>query len=413
MVLDAEKTGRIKPGDVIIEPTSGNTGIGLAMAAAARGYKMVITMPEKMSAEKENTLKALGSEIVRTPTEYLCSHIDSHIGVAMKLNKELENSHILDQYSNPSNPLAHYEGTGKEIYEACDGKIDKIILTAGTGGTITGLARFIKDHNPDIEIVGVDPIGSILAEPAQLNSELIPYLVEGIGYDFIPRVLDRTVVDKWVKSKDTQSFYWSRRLIKEEGMLVGGSSGGAFWAAMEEAKTMKEGQRCVVVLPDSIRNYMTKFLSDDWMYENGFIDEKAVIENYTPKLVPNRAWGQDFKVSDMNLHKFVSVSEDDTVGLVINQLLSFGFNQFPVIDKEEKVVGIVTTNSLIDQIFKGKVTKDSTLGKCILTTVRKTVGGTPLSELGRVFTKHVYVIVDEKYLVTHADFLSFFKDHSQ
>jgi cystathionine beta-synthase len=190
MVLDAEKQGRCKPGDIIIEPTSGNTGIGLAMAAAARGYRMIIAMPEKMSAEKENTLRALGAEIVRTPTELPCDHIDSLIGVAETLNKKLPNSHVLDQYANPSNPIAHYEGTGKEIWEQTDHNVDCIVISAGTGGTICGIARFFKDHNPNVTIVGVDPHGSILAQPHSLNTYQGGYLVEGIGYDFIPRVLD-------------------------------------------------------------------------------------------------------------------------------------------------------------------------------------------------------------------------------
>lgn len=163
MILDAEKQGRCKQGDIIIEPTSGNTGIGLAMAAAARGYRMIIAMPEKMSAEKENTLRALGAEIVRTPTELSCDHADSLIGVAERLNKELPNSHVLDQYANPSNPIAHYEGTGAEIWDETDHKVDAVVVGAGTGGTITGIARYFKDVNPDVLVVGVDPVGSILA----------------------------------------------------------------------------------------------------------------------------------------------------------------------------------------------------------------------------------------------------------
>lgn len=410
MVLDAEKAGRLNKGDIIIEPTSGNTGIGLSMAAAARGYKMIITMPEKMSAEKENALKALGAEVVRTPTELLCDHIDSHIGVAETLNKKLPNSHILDQYANPSNPLAHYEGTAKEIYDACEGKIDTVVLTAGTGGTVTGIARFIKDQNPNIRIVAVDPKGSILAEPATMNSEMVPYQVEGIGYDFIPRVLDRTCIDKWYKSTDADSFYWSRRAIAEEGLLCGGSSGGAIWAAMEEAKTMEEGQRVVVILPDSIRNYMTKFLSDDWMYEYDFITEEKLIESNTPKLVDNRAWGLEYKISDMDLHDTVLLTANATVKEAITKLQNLSFNQLPVANEDGKVVGVVTTESLIDQISKGKVTKTSPLGKAIIKTFRKTSSSTPLSELGRVFTRVPYVIVDERYILTHADFLTFFKD---
>jgi cystathionine beta-synthase len=170
MVLDAEKTGRIKKGDIIIEPTSGNTGIGLSMAAAARGYKMIITMPEKMSLEKENGLRGLGAEIVRTSTELPTDHIDSHMGVAIKLSEDLENAHMLDQYVNPSNPIAHYEGTAQEIWDQCEGKLDMVVVGSGTGGTITGIARFFKDKDPSIQIVGVDPHGSILAEPKELNS---------------------------------------------------------------------------------------------------------------------------------------------------------------------------------------------------------------------------------------------------
>ena len=222
MVEDAEKSGRIKPGDTLIEPTSGNTGIGLALAAALKGYRMIITLPEKMSAEKVNVLKALGAEIIRTPTEAAFDSPESHIGVANRLNKELPNSHILDQYSNPSNPLAHYDGTAEEIYKQTEGKIDYIVMSAGTGGTITGTARKLKEKIPNLTVIGVDPKGSILAEPESLNDEkrLQSYQVEGIGYDFIPTVLDRSIIDEWIKTDDRESFIMSRRLIREEGLLV-------------------------------------------------------------------------------------------------------------------------------------------------------------------------------------------------
>lgn len=189
MVEDAERSGRIKPGDTLIEPTSGNTGIGLALAAAIKGYRMIITLPEKMSQEKVDVLKALGAEIIRTPTEAAFDSPESHIGVALRLNKEIPNSHILDQYANPSNPLAHYDGTAEEIWEQCEGKVDMVVLSAGTGGTLTGIARKLKEKNPAIIVVAVDPKGSILAEPDSLNDEkrLQSYAVEGIGYDFIPK----------------------------------------------------------------------------------------------------------------------------------------------------------------------------------------------------------------------------------
>ena len=194
MVEDAERQGRIQPGDTLIEPTSGNTGIGLALAAAVKGYRCIITMPEKMSKEKVDVLKALGAEIVRTPTEAAYDAPESHISVARRLQHDLEQSHILDQYSNPSNPEAHYYGTAEELIRQCQGKIDMLVAGAGTGGTISGLAKRLREHNPDIEIVGVDPEGSILAVPDSLNDKhrLESYHVEGIGYDFIPKVLDRT-----------------------------------------------------------------------------------------------------------------------------------------------------------------------------------------------------------------------------
>jgi cystathionine beta-synthase len=192
--------------------------------------------------------------------------------VAKRLNKEIPNSHILDQYSNPSNPLAHYDGTAEEILYQCNNKLDMIVISAGTGGTITGIARKLKEKIPHIIVVGVDPVGSILAEPPELNSSISSYKVEGIGYDFIPTVLDRQVVDKWYKTSDKESFIMARKLIKEEGLLVGGSSGSVMVGAVQAAKTLNSNQRCLVILPDSVRNYMTKFLNDNWMRQNKFIE---------------------------------------------------------------------------------------------------------------------------------------------
>jgi cystathionine beta-synthase len=266
MVVDAERSGRIKRGDTLIEPTSGNTGIGIALAGAVLGYRVIITLPEKMSREKQVTLAALGAEIIRTPTEAAWDSPDSHIGVAKKLQRELPRAHILDQYANPSNPSVHYETTANEILEDLDGRVDMVVMGAGTGGTISGVARRIKEACPNAIIVGADPEGSILAGGDDIHS----YKVEGIGYDFIPNVLDRKLVDQWVKTNDKASFTLARRLIKEEGLLCGGSSGSAMMATLEAAKKLKKGQRCVVILPDGIRNYMTKFVDPDWMKNEGF-----------------------------------------------------------------------------------------------------------------------------------------------
>ena len=266
MVEDAEQSGRIKPGDTLIEPTSGNTGQGIALAAAVKGYKCIITLPEKMSKEKQIALEALGAKIIRTPSEASFDSPESHIGVAKKLQKEIPNSHILDQYANPSNPEAHYDGTAQEILDIFGKDLHMVVMGVGTGGTITGVAKRLKEEIPDIVIVGADPVGSILGG----GTEVEPYLVEGIGYDFFPDVLDNDLVDEYVKTEDEESFIMARRLIKEEGFLCGGSCGSAMVAALKSAKHLGKDKRCLVVLPDSIRNYMTKFPNDQWMKDQGF-----------------------------------------------------------------------------------------------------------------------------------------------
>jgi len=266
MVKEAELSGKIKPGDTLIEPTSGNTGQGIALAAAIKGYKCIITMPEKMSKEKQIALEALGAKIIRTPTEAKSSDPESHISVAKKLKKKIKNSHVLDQYSNPSNPEAHYYGTAEEIIKDFQGNLDMVVISVGTGGTITGVAKRLKEEIPKIKIVGADPEGSILGGGEEVSS----YLVEGIGYDFIPDVLDNSLIDEYIKTKDEESFTMARRLIKEEGLLCGGSCGATMVAAMKAASKLKNGQNCLVILADGIRNYMTKFPNDSWMKKNGF-----------------------------------------------------------------------------------------------------------------------------------------------
>ncbi|KAG6810766.1 hypothetical protein H0H92_010423 [Tricholoma furcatifolium] len=282
MVEAAEKEGKLIPGkSVVIEPTSGNTGIGLAMACAIKGYAVIITLPNKMSLEKEAALRALGAEVVRTPTEAAWDSPESHIGVAQRLQREIPHAIILDQYRNVNNPLAHEYTTGPEIIEAVvstpstqarpsSEKVDVVVAGAGTGGTVTGISRAIKKkHNKDCVIVGVDPHGSILAFPDELNEaqEGESYVVEGIGYDFIPQVLSRDVVDvnSWIKTSDEEAFAAVQVIMREEGLLVGGSSGSALsgalqWLRSEAGRKVAEteGLNVVVLLPDGIRNYMSK-----------------------------------------------------------------------------------------------------------------------------------------------------------
>ncbi len=266
MVLEAEKSGRVKRGDTLIEATSGNTGIGIALAGAVLGYKVIITMPEKMSREKQVVIEALGAKIIRTPTEAAYDAPESHISVARKLQKELPNAHILDQYGNDDNPRVHYETTAAEILEDLNGKVDMVVIGAGTGGTLAGVADRLKEENAKIQIVGADPEGSILAGPGEVKS----YAVEGIGYDFIPNVMKNVKVDRWVKTNDRDTFRLARRMICEEGILCGGSTGSALQAAFACAPSLKKGQNLVVLVPDGVRNYMSKFLDDEWLKRNNF-----------------------------------------------------------------------------------------------------------------------------------------------
>lgn len=287
MLLDAEKQGKIKKGDVLIEPTSGNTGLGIAAVAAQRGYKCIIVMPEKMSTEKSDALRGLGAEIVRTPTELNMYHKDGIIGTAFRLVDEIkakgQNAFILNQYSNPQNPIAHYMETGQEIYDACDGKLDYVIAGMGTGGTITGISRRIRELNPNVKIIGVDPPGSIMSgSKYYVPSAPGGQVIEGTGYDFIPRVYDMDGPDDFISGPDKESFIMARRMMAEEGLMVGGSSGQAMYGALQYIKEQKigKGKRVVVLCADNIRNYMTKHLNTDWMCERGYIDEKTCTDKY-------------------------------------------------------------------------------------------------------------------------------------
>ncbi|KDN66376.1 putative cystathionine beta-synthase [Colletotrichum sublineola] len=377
MIEEAERTGRIKPGDTLIEPTSGNTGIGLALVGAIKGYKTIITLPEKMSAEKVSVLRALGATIIRTPTQAAWDSPESHIGVARRLEKEIPNAHILDQYGNLDNPLAHEYGTAEEIWAQTGGRIDAVVAGAGTGGTITGIARGLRKHNKDVKVVAADPHGSILALPESLNKEHEneSYKVEGIGYDFIPDVLDRGLVDKWYKTEDRESFQLARRLIAEEGLLVGGSSGSAMAAMVRAVKDLGlgKGHVVVVVLPDSIRSYLSKFADDDWLAANDLLPEVNGHDSHATtttaaaaadKPAATAAAGNDpyegATIRALRLKPVMSVSATSPCAEASEIMRDKGFDQLPVLSAAgNRLVGLVTLGNLLSYISSGRATASS------------------------------------------------------
>ncbi|KAI0550077.1 putative cystathionine beta-synthase [Xylaria curta] len=428
MIEEAERSGRIKPGDTLIEPTSGNTGIGLALVGAIKGYKTIITLPEKMSAEKVSVLKALGATIIRTPTQAAWDAPESHIGVARRLVKEIPNAHILDQYSNENNPLAHEFGTAEEIWTQTGGKITCVVAGAGTGGTITGLANGLRKHNKDIKVVAADPQGSILALPEVLNEEHRdePYKVEGIGYDFIPEVLDQHKVNKWYKTDDKESFKLARRLIAEEGLLVGGSSGSAMAAMVKAVKDLGLGKDdvVVVILPDSIRSYLTKFADDDWLAANDLLlpadnaVKAAVTENsngHAPLTKADNPY-TGATIRSLRLKPVTSVLSTTLCAEAIETMRDRGFDQLPVLSGPGgKLVGLVTLGNLLSYISRGRATGQSPVsdvmfnfGKMdeVVTDPREGKGGkrrkfveitldTPLTELSNFFEWNSAAVVTE------------------
>ncbi|XP_047225634.1 cystathionine beta-synthase b isoform X2 [Girardinichthys multiradiatus] len=391
MVEDAERDGTLKPGDTIIEPTSGNTGIGLALIAAVKGYRCIIAMPEKMSMEKVDVLKALGAEIIRTPTSAAYDSPESHIRTAWRLNSEIPNSHILDQYRNASNPLAHYDTTAEEILEQCDGKLDMLVAGAGTGGTLTGIARKLKEKCPNVQIIGVDPEGSMLVHSEE--HEGAHFEVEGIGYDFIPTVLQRSLVHKWYKSSDKDTFNMARKLIREEGLLCGGSSGSAMAAAVKMAQQLEEGQRCVVILPDSVRNYMSKFLCDQWMCEKGFLE------------CPNeiKPWWWNLTVKRLHLSSPLTFAPFLSCQKVIRILREKAFDQAPVTNESGEILGMVTLGSILTSVQEGKVKLSDPVSMVLCKDFNQVYLTDNLGKLSCILNRHNFALLVHDHTKYEAD----------
>src|SRR5919108_3532778 len=357
MIEEAERTGLLRPGGTIIEPTSGNTGHGLAMVAAIKGYRMVFVMPDKMSAEKISLLKAYGADVVVCPTNVERSSPQSYYPVADRLASEIPGAFQPNQYFNPRNPEAHYNTTGPEVWEQTEGRVDVFVAGMGTGGTISGVSRYLKERKPEVLIVGADPEGSLYSGP------IAPYKVEGVGEDFIPGTMDLKMVDQIVQVTDKQSFMAARRLAREEGILVGGSSGLALHAALTVAADRGPDDVIVVLFPDTGRNYLSKFFNDEWMRQNGFLARLGAIR--IREVLAEHPQG---------MPPLVTVESGKSVGEAIDLMQRYGISQLPVVEESngQGVVGTLQERTLLDRVYRDPA---------IVTTAVSAAMDAPLSQV--------------------------------
>lgn len=346
IIEDAERRGLLRPGGTIVEATSGNTGVGLAIVAAIRGYKCVFVMPDKMSEEKIRLLRAFGARVIITPTAVEPDDPRSYYSVARRIVQETPNAILANQYYNPANPEAHYRTTGPEIWRQTGGQIDVLVAGVGTGGTITGAGRYLKEQNPKIKVVGVDPVGSLLYDTFKLGRVpdqpfLKTYKVEGIGEDFVPGALDFSVIDDMVQIGDKESFLMTRRLVREEGIFCGGSSGTAVAGALHYATShnLPAGTLMVVILPDSGARYLSKVFNDDWMRENGFL-ESAWLENRAADVLKAKP-----------MQGVITAQPSDKMVNVIALMKQHDISQVPVVDDQGKLIGIVTEIDLLNHML--------------------------------------------------------------
>jgi cystathionine beta-synthase len=340
MIDAAERAGMLKSGGTIVEPTSGNTGHGLAIAAAIKGYRCIFVMPDKMSQEKVSLLRAYGAEVVITPTAVAPESPESYYRVADRLTEEIPGAFQPNQYFNTENPTAHYETTGPEIWEQTEGQVDVLVVGIGTGGTITGTGKYLKERKPDLVVVGADPEGSVFS-----GDQPRPYLVEGIGEDFWPETFDPSVVDRYVRVSDRDSFVTARAITRKEGILVGGSSGTALYAAIAVAKELEDDATVVVIFPDTGRNYLSKLYSETWMLQYGFVERPEIVR---VEEVLGTKHGE--------VPPLVSVGAHEKVRHAIDTLQEYGISQAPVSRDDSgevtAVVGSIQERDLLDRIFR-------------------------------------------------------------
>ncbi len=368
MLEDAEQRGLLRPGGTIVEPTSGNTGHGLAMAAAIKGYKMIFVMPDKMSAEKISLLRAYGAEVVICPTNVDRDSPQSYYSVAERLSREVPGAFQPNQYFNPRNPEAHYRTTGPEIWRQTDGRITTFVAGVGTGGTISGAGRYLKEQNAAVRVIGADPEGSIY------SGDIAPYKVEGVGEDFWPGTFDRDVVDEFIQVTDRESFVAARKLARQEGILVGGSAGMALHAAIQVAVDSKADDVIVVLLPDTGRNYLSKFFSDEWMRQNGYLQ----------RLVPARVREVIDAAHTDHVPELVSVGAGRTVGEAIDLMQQYGISQLLVTENGKTtldgVVGSIQERTLLDRIYRDPTVVTTSVSTAMDPPFARVAAGAPIED---------------------------------
>src|SRR3954470_8650784 len=399
MIEAAERDGKLSKGGTIVEPTSGNTGVGLAIVAARRRYRCVFTMPDKIAAEKVALLRAYGAEVIVCPTSVAPDHPESYYAVANRLESEIPGAFQPNQYHNPNNPASHVASTGPELWRQTAGRITHFVCSVGTGGTISGVGRYLKQQNPDIQIIGADPEGSVYS-----GGSGRPYLVEGIGEDFWPTTYDASVVDRVVMVTDRESFLTARRVTREEGVLVGGSCGPAVWAAIEVGRSLGPDAVVVVMFPDSGRGYLSKFYNDEWMADYGFLRAGG----QTAAEVLHRKSG--------SIPPLVHVHPDETVRDAIAVLREFGVSQLPVIVNEPplsvaEVVGAVAELELLARAFTSPAVLDQRVGE-VMAPPLPTVGGGESVELtvSRLEKAPAVLVLDSGHpvgILTRSDLLEF------
>ena len=404
IIDEAERSGRLKSGGTVIEATSGNTGVGLAIICAMRGYKSVFVMPDKMSQEKILLLRAYGGKVVITPTAVEPDDPRSYYEVAKRLSRETPNSILANQYHNPENPRSHYLTTGPEIWEQTESRVTDVVIAMGTGGTITGVAQYLKEKNPEIRIVGVDPVGSILMDAWENGGEIPAdavaesYKVEGFGEDFIPSTLDLSIIDEVLRVTDKDCFIWSRRLVREEGIFTGGSGGAAVAAAVRYCRELPDDRLVVVLLPDTGSRYLTKHFDDKWMRENGFLEA---------------AWSEVALRDLVAGQKLITVREDDPVGSVIELMKKHDISQVPVLGEGGELAGLVTEVSLLTHMLD--VNHDHSFAETIAGMVRPASatypGHTLLEEvLTQIVEGHVVLVTEGPHpagILTKIDVLDY------